>query len=57
MKNCKYPKCNKKVYQNHALFCLEHSRKFKENGKKVASGVVAVLLSVALKGSHQNSSK
>ena len=38
---CKYPKCHKETYKNHGLFCLEHSRKMKENGEK-AGKVLAV---------------
>lgn len=41
VKKCKYPKCHKETYKNHGLFCLEHSRKMKENGEK-AGKVLAV---------------
>lgn len=37
VKKCKYPKCNKEIYKNNALFCLEHSRKLKEKGTKAVS--------------------
>lgn len=48
VKKCKYPKCNKEIYKNNALFCLEHSRKLKEEGTKavsITSAGVAIIAS------------
>lgn len=47
VKKCKYPKCNKEIYKNNALFCLEHSRKLKEKGKKAGSITLAGVTMVA----------
>lgn len=30
MKKCRYPKCDKKVHSENALFCMDHSREIRE---------------------------
>lgn len=57
MKKCKYPKCNKEVYKNHALFCLQHSRELKENGKTAVEVVGSVLTLLATAGQFINRKK
>ncbi|MBZ6014879.1 hypothetical protein KIJ04_09045 [Leuconostoc gelidum subsp. gelidum] len=48
VKKCKYPKCNKEIYKKHTLFCLEHSRKMKENGKKAGEVLAVAIVTVPI---------
>lgn len=46
VKKCKYPTCNKEVYGEHSLFCLEHSRGLKDKGKKACAIISTLTISV-----------
>lgn len=51
VEKCRYPKCNKEIYKSNALFCLEHSRKLKEKGKKAGyiTGTGIAIITSAVK--------
>ncbi len=46
VKKCNYPKCHKETYKKHGLFCLEHSRKVKENSQKAGGLLTAATLMI-----------